>query len=267
MLGGVLLGMPSGFVLAAQVDKSIVFEEDRIISSKALVTIDVGKSRRIVQISPDGERMHVQLKIDVDVSAVFLSYHRHAVLDGWYDRKGLVAFVSEMNENGKITQLNGRRVERIGGRVFMHLYGVVAGKPLDREIPYSMIHYTDLENYPYVAALSREQATWRVLNLFNGEIELVKVEPVGTCPCPEYKEATCYRLNLSSPERQGSYYYLPEGQIAYVKGEDSLGSFMLRMPEELMDKKEKTKTAGGLFNSFFGPPAEAVQNPPAATEK
>lgn len=233
---------------AAQSEENgLVQVEERIVSSKALMTLDVGRYRRVVQISPNGRNMHIQFEIRVSVSAVVMSYHRHTLVDAWYDRQGLVAFISEEDEDGKKTILNGRRERQVGERVVFRIQGMIAGQPVDRSIPFQMIHFTNLENYPFTAALSRTRQTWRVLNLFNGEVELVHMTPEGVENCPAPTSCSCWRVKLWSPGRQGIFHFTGDTLLAHARGDDKLGNFILRT-EPPKTKKE----SGGFFGGFFG---------------
>jgi hypothetical protein len=252
-----LAGLVTGPAEAAWPSDTLIQVEDRIVSSKALMTIDVGYYRRVVQVDPQGRNMHIQFEIRVDVSAIVMSYHRHTLVDAWYDRQGLVAFVTEIDEDGRITQLNGRREKQVGEKLVLHMEGTVDNAPVDKSIPFPMIHFTSLENYPFTAALSRQRQTWRVLNLFNGEVELVQLTPEGVENCPDPVPCSCYRVKVWSVSREGMFYYTGDGLMSYARGEDKLGNFILRTPPPQKPKE----SGGGLFGGFFGTGTKPAQEP------
>lgn len=222
----------------------LIFEE-LVIATKAIMTINVGKSDRIVQISASGNQMNIHFEIKVDVSAMFLSYHRKSEVDAWYDRNGLLMFISEINEDGKVTVLNGLRRTVVGEKVVMQINGVINGEAIRKEYPFSMIHFTNLENFAFAAAMTRTKTTWRILNLFNGEIELVKSTPEGIEQCPDFDEEYCYRVSIWSKSQQAVFHYSMDGRIAHADGRDDLGKFLLLPTDER--KREKKKGISSFF--------------------
>lgn len=279
----VLLALPSTLFAASSTTLRSV--EDLQVIGKAMVSLNVGRSQRFVTIYPDEGRMHIAMRIDVDVSAIVMSYHRHSRVDAWYDKRGLVSFSSEITENGRTTILSGRRERILRERDVMHLYGTLKGRPIDKTYPTHLYSVTSLENYPVVANQARQEKTFRVLDLFSGDILLVEVTPYGTTPCPNGSGATCQKILRKSATLSGFFTYSDDGLMLEAQGEDEQGKFQLKMadpgglkssttaieekPDALPESKETAGAAFGkkLLESFFSTPEEkAPEDAPPAPE-
>ena len=237
--------------LAAETsNKTLV--EDLTITGKALVSLDVGTTRAVTQISQDGRSQRIGLRVNVDVSTFVYKYYRHTSVDAWYDAQGLVVFVTEIDEDGKITRLNGLREHMVRDRDVIHLVGIVKGVPVDKVVPIEMFNYTSVENYPYVSALARESNTWRVLNLFTGEVDLVRVTPERVVNCPSPVPGECFQISKHSADNQGTHYFTLDGQLVGAEGDDQLGHYVLSSrhpptPAHQVESEQKSDA----------PPAEA----------
>ncbi|RJO67781.1 MAG: hypothetical protein C4523_08465 [Myxococcales bacterium] len=258
----------AGAASAAESARPTVLVEDLILGTrKMMMSFDVGEVLKIIEIAPDGQSMRVHLTIDVEVSAVVFRYRRHTDIHAWYDARGLRMFVSEIDDDGKITSLSGVRKTIVREREMVHVYGVVEGREVNQVVPVSYFHFTSLENYAYLTALTRVKGTWRVLDLFTGDIWIVHVTPTGMTPCPEPAEGQCYRVELKSPKNSGVFYYTLEGLLAGAEGEDSLGVFTMREREEdeqpiALPAEEGGGFLKGLFDgASLGPDAAPASEP------
>ena|GEM_PF-4632819 len=221
--------------------------EDLVIATKAIMTINIGESNRVYQIYDNGNKMSIHFDIKVDVSAMFLSYHRKSEVDAWYDKSGLVWFISEINDDGKITVLNGQRKMEVGEKEIIHIFGFINGQPVNKKYPFSMIHYTNLEHYSFAAAMTRTKTTWRILNLFNGEIEMVRSTPEGIIKCPELDGEYCYQVSIWSQAQQAVFHYDMNGIMVHADGNDKLGHFILLPTNQ---RKNKKNSSIGSFFSY-----------------
>ena len=253
--------------------------EDLQVIGKAMVSLNVGRSQRFVTIYPEEGRMHIAMRIDVDVSAIVMSYHRHSRVDAWYDKRGMTSFSCEIMENGRQTILSGKRERILRDREVMHLYGTIKGRPIDKTYPTHLYTVTSVENYPPLANAARQEESFRVLDLFSGDILLVDITPYGATACPNKISGTCQKLLRKSATLNGTFIYSEDGLMIEAQGEDEQGKFQLKMADpglstltsDVVEKaapeppeNENTETAGQVFGkklleSFFSTPEEKAE--------
>ena len=154
-----------------------------------------------------------------------------------------------------MTRLTGMREKVFGEKVVFSIYGISNGKPVNREIPFSMIDMTNIEYFAYAAAMTRSDVTWRILNLFNGNLEIVRLHPEGVEQCPQPFQNSCYRVAMTAPDNEGMFYYTMDGILAEAKGDDALGNYILK-PPVLWKQEKKTN---GLFKSLTSDPNKSKQ--------
>ncbi len=249
----------------------VISETLSVKSKVALVDINVGTSKRLVQLSRDGKRAYIRMSMEIKVSAFLMSYRRNLVSSAWFDVNGLTRFATEIDENGKLTQLCGERSSGAGG-TRMSITGIIDGEVVDKSISFDSFRYTNLENFAYVAALARRQVNYPILDLFTGKVNVTTVTPYGRETCAKPVMDSCFKVMVESPENNGTFYYASDGWLVSASGEDTKGSYILQAteagnlpePEFLNDEENPEKQQEGepsliqrLFG-FFGTPKDLI---------
>ncbi len=205
-----------------------VREEIDLSTRITMMNVNVGEVVRAVRLNAKRDRLQILFNLDVDISYLVGSYHRHCKVDAWYDKEGLREFTTDLDEDGQITQLSGKRKLNILLKPVIHIKGTVKGEPFNREVLTDAFVYTNIERSEYVTALTRRVNTWNILNLFTGEIERFTFTPSGIVECPDPGIGECYRVSHHSATREGLFHFTLDGLMVLGKGEDELGSFRLK---------------------------------------
>ena len=201
-------------------------------------SVSAGEARKDEMVCPDKGTSEIRLTTSVDVLIVVTRYKRESKARALYDKDGLVEFYSFMKENEVVSEWEGKREGDkfiLTGRT-----GPLSDLPPTQKRLFSRkdFSYTNVEDFPFIAALTKKTLNFSVLNLWNGDLESHVVRPLGNAECPDWvienaknnlKTPVCSKVYRKEPAGESELVLSPLGHVISSAGNDNRGPYELTM--------------------------------------